>query len=229
MVSDLVQRIARMPAHRTRVDKIFKGWSRLLLNAVLDYARENNVSRVFLAGSALILKNTDPKRSPQAPLYERIYDRIPREWEAPCEDGWWRLDLDRLQERVAALDRGCAAAVWPKTICIVHDIEEGIGHRASDPEFAKTADRDAPRALRAMLEIERRAGVKATYNLVGQLYPKLEAEIRRDGHAVAFHSYDHKIATGQGQDDGEDQLWKCREVDYRVKGYPRPNRRSPAV
>lgn len=228
MVSDLVQRIARVPAHRTRVDKVFKGWPQLLHNALLDYARENAVPTVYIASSALVLRNSDPNRHPKTPLYERIYDRIAQEWGASSENGWWRLDVDRLESRIAPLQRAYTVELWPKTVCILHDIEQGMGHRATDPSFAERADRESGAALDGMLDVEERAGVRATYNIVGRLYPALQSGIRKHGHALAFHSYDHKIATDRGGDDGSDQLWQCRGVDYRVKGYRPPQSKIPS-
>ncbi len=227
MISDIVQRISRAPEHRTRVDNVFKGWPQLLLNAVLHYARENRLPTVYVAASEFVLRHTDPKRHPKPQLYQRIYDRVPQQLGACREGDWWRLDIARLEGRIASLERGFAVQPWPKTVCIVHDIEEGRGHRDTHPAFAEVADRESAAALTEMLAIEQRLGVKATYSVLGLLYPALQTQIRRGGHALAFHSYDHSIATGQGDDDGEDQLWKCRRVDYRLKGYRPPQSKVP--
>jgi hypothetical protein len=62
--------------------------------------------------------------------------------------------------------------------------------------------------------VERRVGIPATYNVVGCLMHEVRAPIERDGHALAFHSWDH--------DTGRDQLEACRQVDYRIKGYRVP-------
>ena len=40
LVSDVVQRIARRREHKTQIEKRFEGWPHMLLNAVLDFARE---------------------------------------------------------------------------------------------------------------------------------------------------------------------------------------------
>jgi hypothetical protein len=69
-----------------------------------------------------------------------------------------------------------------------------------------------------MLDAERAAGVVATYDLVGTLFGEERARIEAGGHALAFHSYDH-VVDEQG---GGDQLRRCREVDYRIKGYRPP-------
>jgi hypothetical protein len=195
---------------------------------LLDYARETGIATVYLADSLRILQCSDPKRQPKPELYERIYDSISQEMEAVHEEGWWRFDVERLNDRIAPLERGFTVTPWPKTVCIVHDVEEGIGHRDTDPEFSRKADHESGEALAAMLQVERKLGVRATYNVVGQLYNKLEATIRPGGHAVAFHSYDHKIATDRGGDDGCDQLWQCRSVDYRTKGYRPPQSKIPS-
>jgi hypothetical protein len=41
-----------------------------------------------------------------------------------------------------------------------------------------------------------------------------------EGHALGFHSFDHRL--------GRDQLQRCREVDYRIKGYRPPHSRITA-
>jgi len=102
----------------------------------------------------------------------------------------------------------------PKTVCICHDIERGAGHRASNPNWAAIAEREAPAALDAMLALERAVGVRATYNVLGSLLDEIREKIQRDGHCVGFHSYDHRA---------EQQLAQCRRVDYRIKGYRPPN------
>ena len=65
-----------------------------------------------------------------------------------------------------------------------------------------------------MLAIEKEAGIKATYNVVGYLMKSVRDLIEKDGHCIAFHSFDHDIS--------QPQLERCREVDYRVKGYRPP-------
>ena len=65
-----------------------------------------------------------------------------------------------------------------------------------------------------MLAVEASAGVRVTYNVVGQILPEVREQIESGGHALAFHSFDHRR-------DG-DQLRRCREVDYRLKGYRLP-------
>lgn len=219
LVSDLVQRVARVPEYRSRIDNRFKGWARLLVNAILAYAAENQLQTVYCAASSLILRNTDKRRNPKPPLFQRIYDAIPQELGAQLEGEWWAFDVKRLSDRIVALDRGVEVDCWPKIVCIMHDTERGIGHVQTDPDFAAQMDEECRPALNRMLDIERRVGVKATYNVVGLLYPELHETIKRNGHAISFHSYDHKAPDDLAGADGSEQLTQCRSVDYRVKGY----------
>lgn len=56
-------------------------------------------------------------------------------------------------------------------------------------------DGPSPRATPMMLETLRKYNIKATFFVLGknaQRYPELMEEIRRDGHIVANHSYQHK-------------------------------------
>jgi peptidoglycan/xylan/chitin deacetylase (PgdA/CDA1 family) len=220
MISDLVQRISRAPLYRTRIDNRFKGWNRLLLNAILSYAAEHQMTAVYLPTSKLVLQNTDPRRNPQPALYERIYDRTALRLGATLEGDWWRLDVKKTVSRIVPLGRGFESDQWGKTVCITHDVERGIGHRDTHPEFALQAEKNSPDALRNMLRIEERLGVRATYHVVGALYGEIQEPIRSGRHAIAFHSYDHRIP---GDVDGTiEQLELCRQVDYRLKGYRTP-------
>jgi hypothetical protein len=97
---------------------------------------------------------------------------------------------------------------------LCHDIEKGLGHIGVDPHFAAAADETSLRHLDEMLGIEREMGIKATYNVVGCLFNEVRERIERDGHCIAFHSYNHNTH--------ENQLEQCRQVDYRVKGYRPP-------
>ncbi len=107
-----------------------------------------------------------------------------------------------------------------KTVCICHDIERGMGHVDADPAFARRAERTSPRDLAAMRQVEAEAGARATYFVVGSLLSEVRDAIEGDGHALGFHSFDHR--------SGRDQLQRCREVDYRIKGYRPPHSRITA-
>jgi hypothetical protein len=212
--SDLVQRISRRRAFKTRVESVFRGWHRLLLNSMTGFATDQGLRRVCVPSAELAMTHTDRTRTVQPELFERVYDRaVQHQFFVTREGGWWRLDLDRNRGAVAATTRREELIESPRTVCVAHDIERGLGHRDVDPEFAREADQNAPAALEQMLDIERRSGVRSTYSVVGCLLEELRAAIERDGHCLAFHSYDH----GPG-----DQLPACRDVDYRIKGYRPP-------
>jgi peptidoglycan/xylan/chitin deacetylase (PgdA/CDA1 family) len=122
-----------------------------------------------------------------------------------------------------------------KTICICHDIERGLGHTQSDPDFARSVDGPARQALDEMLDVEEREGVRCTYHILGALFDEVRGPVAARGHAVGFHSYDHHIepaatASLPGAIEGLEsyQLQKCRTLDYRVKGYRPPQSRLTA-
>jgi hypothetical protein len=212
--SDLVQRISRNRAYKTRVESAFKGWHRLLLNAIAGFAHERGLRRVLVPTAELAMTHTDKSRTVKPELFERVYDRaVQHQFAVTRQDRWWRVDLDRNRGAVAPTTRREELIDSARTVCVAHDIERGLGHRDVDPEFARRADRDAPAALDHMLDIERKAGVRGTYSVVGSFMNEVRAAIEQDGHCLAFHSYDH----GPGE-----QLEACRRVDYRIKGYRPP-------
>ena len=218
-VSDLVQRIGRRRDHLTRVEKRFRGWHHLLLNGIANFALERGATRVLSPTAAWARRHTDRARTVQPELFDRLYDHDLRtRFPGATADGhWWRVDAAELAARCVRAEPGAEPLPEERTICLFHDIERGLGHRDVDPAFAAAADRDAPAHLEAMLAVERAAGVRATYDVVGVLLPEVRERIAADGHCLAFHSYDHAPV---GQDRG--QLRACRTIDYRLKGYRVP-------
>jgi peptidoglycan/xylan/chitin deacetylase (PgdA/CDA1 family) len=101
-----------------------------------------------------------------------------------------------------------------KIIYLCHDIERALGHLDSKPEFSELVNRSASAYLEEMLKTERKLGVRATYNVVGCLLRQVKADITRDGHCVAFHSYDHAL--------NRRQLARCRQLDPSIIGYRAP-------
>jgi hypothetical protein len=216
--SDLVQRMSRRRELKTRVESVFRGWHHLLLNAVLGFAVDRGFREIRVPTSELAMEHTDKSRTVQRELFERVYDRaVVQRFNTARSGRWWSIDvadnrarLVRPERRVEQLDQG-------PTICLCHDIERGLGHRGIDDPFASQADLDSPAALEQMLEVERKVGVRATYSVVGSFLDEVRSRIERDGHCIAFHSYDH--------DRVREQLPACRRVDYRIKGYRAPQSR----
>lgn len=213
--SDLVQRIGLVRAHKTQIEKKFGGWPWMLVNGAVAIALERGFSTVRLPSSALAMRHTDPSRDVQPYLFERIYDRPASELPGAVRSGeWWEIDVAVASAAVVEPAPGEEAVAEEKTVCVMHDLEGGLGHRAEDPELARRADSELEARLDAMLAAEAKAGVSVTYNVVGTLLDGVRDRIEAGGHAVAFHSFDHG--------EGRDQLHRCREVDYRLKGYRLP-------
>jgi len=214
-ISDLVQRISRRREFKTRIENRFKGWQHMLLNSILNFAIENNLETIYSPVSDWAMTNTDPKRTVQKELFERVYDRaVYQNFVALREGNWWAWNVAANRDRVVIPEKREASLQTGKTICLCHDIESGCGHLETDPGFAALADKTSAHHLREMLRIEKELDLKATYNVLGCLFDDVRTAIEGDGHCVAFHSYDHRVTT--------DQLPNCRQVDYRIKGYRPP-------
>ena len=126
-----------------------------------------------------------------------------------------------------------------------------LGHRDSDPEFARASAAPARLALDRMLEVEEEARVRATYNVVGSLWDEVAPVVRSRGHALGFHSHDHVVAAPPGPFVRAQMRWRvtrrrallgatsspeyldlarCRDVDYRLRGFrPPQSRLSPGL
>jgi len=216
--SDLVQRISRRRGLKTRVEKVFKGWDHLLLNAIAAFAAEHGFREIRVPRSGFAMRHADRARVVKPELFERVYDRaVKHHFRVRSKGSWWSINVRRnrrviVRPPLLAEERGLG-----RTVCLCHDIERGLGHRGVEPAFAERADREAPAALEAMLAAEQTAQVRTTYNVVGCLLQEIRPQIERDGHCLGFHSYDHDLAA--------EQLVACRRVDYRIKGYRPPQSR----
>jgi hypothetical protein len=244
--SDLVQRISRHREHKTRIENRLKGWVHMLLNAVVCFAIERGGEVLHSLKAETSWRNTDPRRRPQRELFDRVYDRsLLKRFSATPEGPWWRLGLAENRAR----------AVWPETrrsppsagrvLGLCHDVERALGHKHRHTTEAASMDAIARAALPDMLAVERQLGIRATYNLLGLIFSELREPIERDGHATAFHSFDHRVDTkrllpgwkalrrlvGAWRTPAlpfDDQLSRCRSLDYRIKGYRPPQSRIGA-
>ncbi|MGH7480900.1 MAG: hypothetical protein ACRELV_01995 [Longimicrobiales bacterium] len=214
-VSDLVQRIGRRREHKTRVGTEYRSWPATMLNGIMAVALGRSNRRVLSPTADHVLRYTDPSREVGPELFERVYDRpISRLYTAVRRRGWWIIDVRRNESRIVVPGHRRMLVSRRPIVCICHDVERGLGHRELDPALAEELAQAGDAALAEMLRIEREADVRATYHVVGCLWPDVRGIIERDGHCIAFHSYDHAIASPQ--------LARCRRVDYRARGYRPP-------
>ena len=244
-LADLVQRIPRRREHKTRIENRFRGWTFMLLNAILNFALEQKLDYVFSPTSDFVLAQVPANRSVQRQLFDRIYDRtVIDRYQAIRRGKWWVIDVEANRHRIVIPERRQEPLPNGKTICVCHDIERGMGHLDVDPAFARFADTVSPKHLDAMLSIEAEARLKATYNVVGTIVPEIRKDIEEQGHCIGFHSYDHKIALGGPPSRNphidlsalhprknpwfSDQLNQCRRIDYRIKGYRPPQSKITA-
>ena len=214
--SDIVQRIGRRREHATRIEKRFRGWDHMLLNAILGYAIENRFKEIHFPTAATAKLNTDTNRSVEDALFARVYDDdVCRRFDAVRRGGVWVVDVRANRERWVAPESRSERLLGEPRIAICHDTERELGHLEAEPAFASKAASCARESFRSILEAEARRHVRGTYDVVGCIMNELRPAIEAGGHEISFHSYDHG--------SGLNQLRKCREVDYRVKGYRVPN------
>jgi hypothetical protein len=235
--SDLVQRISRRRQYKTLVDSRLRGWDRMLMNSILQFALERGLTTVNVPTADYARQQTDRARSVQPELFDRVYDRHVRDnYDVQRRDRWWAIDVAANRRRIVLGEQKTERSSTTKTICLCHDIERGLGHRQAEPAFVAVAEAVATETLRAMLDAEAELGIHATYNVVGTLVPGVRDQIERAGHCLGFHTFDHSLERrgsrvrsllasrlGVGRvPDGTPtrlQLSRCRSVDYRVKGY----------
>jgi hypothetical protein len=216
--SDLCQQIYRSPELKrvasARLNNRFRYWHLILLNAVLDFACDHGIETVYSPTAAHILATTAKRIVPD--LFVAIYDAAAERYACRTERvgdaDYWLIPVAPNRDRVVRLPAGADGArdtpAPRKFICVCHDIEEDV-----DTEISAGECREA---LARMLEVERAAGVPATYNVLGRLFRDSAPVIAAGGsHALAFHSFDHRI-------DDRTQLPRVREVDLQVKGYRPP-------
>jgi hypothetical protein len=247
-VSDLVQRISRRREHATRVEKLFHGWRHMLLNSILNFAIERGVRTIRSPTADLILAHADRKRPAKKALFERVYDlTVTERFAATRAAGWWVIDVETNRDRLVVPETRVETMARTRTICICHDIERGLGHKGVDAGRMQIADRIGPPALSEMARSEQTAGIKATYNVLGCFLADVRSEIENHGHCLAFHSYDHAIRKywrltryywgarqllvdwrrGKKGLYGN-QLYQCRLLDQRVRGFRPPQSRITA-
>lgn len=199
-LSDLVQRISRRRELKSRIENRFKGWNHMLLNGILNFAVERNLKRILMPTAELVVSMTDPKRRQtlNRELFDRIYDHhVCAYFRAERAGLWWAIDVPQHRDRlIEPVKNQVGSPTKSKTICIYHDVERGIGHAGIDPQLEAYANTNASQALEEMLSVERRVGIRATYSAVGLFLPDVRASIAKDGHCIAFHTFDHRIGAG---------------------------------
>lgn len=217
--SDVVQRISRFRPYKTKIEKQFAGWNEMLLNATASFAAEQGVSRVVTPTSALALSGADRQRSVQPEMFERLYDRaVERQFRVQRRRDRWVIELADNRDRFLPLPSAVRRlAGSPTTICISHDTERELGHRGLDAAMESLPVSEFNRRLDSMARIEQERGVRSTYNIVGSFLSEVREPLEQAGHGVAFHSFDHRR--------WRKQLLRCRQTDYRIKGYRPPQSR----
>ena len=214
-VSDIVQRISRVRKYKTQIEKKFKGWHIMLLNSILNFALELNIDKIYSPTADLAIKNTDPNRTVQRELFDRVYDRsILKYYHANRENEWWVMNVKDNLDKLVRPETINEQSGLEKTICLIHDTEKGLGHLSVDPVFSGMVDQESPKYTDYMLKMEQKFGIKATYNIVGTIFNEYRKQIEDHGHSLAFHSFNHTIE--------DKQLSRCRNIDYRIKGYRVP-------
>ena len=198
-MSDIVQRIYIRKEYRTRINSCFKYWHHMLLNGILNFAVENNLENIYSPSADFLMEefyNGIIKPKVDRRLFDRIYDRdVKMHFDVDKENGMWVIDVRKHRYKLIIPEkRETILKDDKKIICVFHDIERGLGSLGVEPELVKSTDNDAVKTLKNVLRIEKALNVKTTYNVVGSFLNEVRESIEKDGHCIAFHSYNHQIS-----------------------------------
>jgi len=78
-----------------------------------------------------------------------------------------------------------------------------------------------PVTTRAILDVLRRYGVKATFFVIGEKaakYPDILKQIALEGHVIGVHGYEHKILAGLSQKEIQKDLRKAADIITSISG-----------
>ncbi len=206
-VSDVVQRISRRRALKTRVETVFHGWTYMLLNGLLNFAVERRI-RTFLSPTAeLVMEHSRPAR-PE--LFERIYDHtLGARFEVHRQGRWWVVDVGANRHRLVRPEPRTATRLRGPSVCLVHDLGSTIaGARGSFTEPAESV-RIVENATRAAEDL----GVPVTFVAPRAVFDEVR-RVAGEAHALGFASDGVLPSRGLAA-----ELTRCRDVDQRTKGY----------
>ena len=198
-VSDIVQRIHLRKEYRTRINSCFGHWHHMMLNSILNFAVENNLTTIYSPSADFLMEkfyNGSVKPKVDRRYFDRLYDRdVKMHFDVDPKDGMWVINVRKHRHKLIMPEkRETIVKDDKKTICVFHDIEKGLGNIGVDPVLAKSVDNDATETLMDILHIEKKANVKTTYNVVGSFLNEVRESIENDGHCIAFHSYNHQMS-----------------------------------
>jgi len=115
---------------------------------------------------------------------------------------------------------------YGKKCCVIifHDYERKYGNKLGE----KTADM----GLRFILDVEKKYKIKATYNIVGKIcenYPKSVLEIKKEGHEIADHTYEHITPSEVNSIRLKNSITKSKKafskLNIKIKGFRSPRSR----
>jgi len=112
----------------------------MLFNCIMNFAHERGLRHFYSPTVDLVIANTDPRRTVQRDLFDRVYDNtLTQYFPADRRDKWWVVDVQRNKNQIVKPERKTIPLSGQKTICIFHDIELGMGHRGIDMKLAAFA------------------------------------------------------------------------------------------
>jgi len=198
-VSDIVQRIHIRKEYKTRITSCFGHWHHMLLNSILNFAVENNLTSIHSPTADFLMErfyNGKVKPKIDRRYFDRIYDRdVKMHFDVFQKDGMWIIDVEKNRAKLIIPEkRDSGIKDRKKTICIFHDIERGLANRRTDSGLSKQTDTHTADNLKKILSIEKEAKMKTSYNVVGAILNEVREIIEKEGHCIAFHSYNHQIS-----------------------------------
>jgi len=146
-----------------------------------------------------------------------------------AQDGILARNLKRLRRKAQSLrcEHACSRQTNPLAghpnmiVTTFYDVEGDYAMPGQSAASIETVGR--------ILEIEKRYGIRSTYNVVAryaQDAPDLVAEIHSAGHEIASHSYDHTILRGLSASEIGDNLRRTKAI-FQQLGLNIRGHRSP--
>jgi peptidoglycan/xylan/chitin deacetylase (PgdA/CDA1 family) len=146
-----------------------------------------------------------------------------------AQDGFLSRNLKRLGRKAQTLrsEHVCSRQSDPlagqpnMTVTIFYDVE---GDYAMPGQSAASIE-----AVGQILEMEKRHGIRSTYNVVARYAldaPDIVTEIRDAGHEIASHSYDHTVLSGLSTGEIADNLRRTKST-FQQLGIDICGHRSP--